>query len=1669
MATPFLTLDTPPEKEYLPLDTPYTQRATPSEEQAEGRAIRASIGAGEISPGKDTIKDSILNGLEDETRTSLATQKSVRDYQRNMETAKLLAASSGGPVTPEEVSAYEQLFTPSVYDPSSFFEQQYGEKVVGSTASVNSGGSNVLREAFNENPEDTSKLMQLHSNVIATREYARTKLQDYEASLESSGYNETPQSIKDITSTPAIGDITALATYSPAVGDMLAQFIPLKDTVQWNVILGTLKDKLSFKFPGSAKDEIVNYLYSLPFDEFKQKFDETFTSLKNYDPITAREFASSIIQRSSTDSQMDNLWGALDVGSVAGPALLKGARVLKGVVKASSEATPKVENVLSETGQVVEGALIGASRLSRNPAREATNAKELEEILPSFAKPEGIVANIGSQKREAMNRIVQMAKSDTTLFKNTVANAADVERLTPEAVEAGVSTAYQRLQANYPKLMDSPYDITVVPIKDPMANTYEVEFKIGYTGGMPFRGPNNGEDAARAAADFYGLKNGEYEIKQDGLSSYISVTKPIRETDTAVRAALIETTNNVVKNNWLSRFIRSVNRADYNLSKFNQENRLLATYAPGKVRQIIYETGKPIRDLSRKERNTLTSVWEHNSSMENPVTGERGYFYQTVAEVEDGFRSLNLPAPTEKQISAYFAYTRMYDMDLYLRNLALTSAKSRLGVERVRFNIKARTSQGQFARNRTEYIDGRVETTFPDNPDDTSVLLFTKNDEFGKGTLLNLNDIRKGTGGELAVRAKKGVESGRYKLVQLHAPRGNPLKDVLGENQYVSYVITDTQETAPLTYKHLPNRPGGHIANEYAAYLKQPNWGRVSIGSSFRNEYLGDKTIVGFDSAAQALKFQKRFQQAILLKRAGNEDALKAYVNSNLPIPYEQFDGWFKPRFVDGKEIPPFLDPKEDLLVIPNGKNALDVAGHLKARPGFHDATQSAYDLSNHINVGFTGERSDVLYSIKETSSVRKDVSDGVKRALGLDPTEPAWQWEPSRVVDPIPILGRALGQAINSRWLNDYQNMAVESWIAQFGHFLDKATPNALKTNPFYFFHKGEFKSGIVGPDVDQLTMAKTSRQQIRQFLGYRSKLAREMDTMGQRLIDGIYNKLGPRSAEVAMHTLPFVTNADQLLRTVAFKSSLGMWNVPQFLVQMNTYIHTASVAGARAAFPAVPAAYFSSVLRYTRDAEVIAGIDAKLVNMTKHLTKGFKWKPGEFTESHALLNQTGFNIVGGEVATLDRMIDPTIVQSSIGRVIDSGDFFFREGERSARLASWHSAYREFRRKNPGVKVTDDIRAQILQRADDLNVNMSRASNSALNSGILSTATQFYSYSHAMASQIFGNKLTRAEKLRTLFFQSAIYGVPMGLSASGLPVHELIRKAAIDRGYGETINSDPLVSTLMNGFVQAGINWVTGVNPSVGAIFGNPGLAPIPEALSGEKEWWDILLGVSGTVVGSAISAGMPLAHWAMNMFNEDNAQFPWDYRDVLHATKFVSSFNRALRGAYAFNTGMWISKHDIPITRVDPWSAVAMSLFGVGPQDSQDMYLMSSSAKAQREAWQTTKTEMIDYIHKAFQAYDNDDPDRGDMYMARSQALFVRAGMSPEQKSQIFAEASRNGWMTMMERISSRFPKMGNSIEERERRREDQIKRMERLEKQKGEIPTTPSAPLFPTDRPQ
>src|SRR5258708_6057297 len=71
----------------------------------------------------------------------------------------------------------------------------------------------------------------------------------------------------------------------------------------------------------------------------------------------------------------------------------------------------------------------------------------------------------------------------------------------------------------------------------------------------------------------------------------------------------------------------------------------------------------------------------YNRRAIDPLTTERGYFYQSPAELGDHYQTFFGRPPSDGEIQAYFSFVRLVEMDAVLRDIGIYRNMSRLGTE----------------------------------------------------------------------------------------------------------------------------------------------------------------------------------------------------------------------------------------------------------------------------------------------------------------------------------------------------------------------------------------------------------------------------------------------------------------------------------------------------------------------------------------------------------------------------------------------------------------------------------------------------------------------------------------------------------------------------------------------------------------------------------------------------------------------------------------------------------------------------------------------------------------------------------------------------------------------------------------------------------------------------
>jgi hypothetical protein len=1190
-----------------------------------------------------------------------------------------------------------------------------------------------------------------------------------------------------------------------------------------------------------------------------------------------------------------------------------------------------------------------------------------------------------STVREHADRIYAALERNATTLLGIPLNNSAIVRLPEGALTVAIDAAKASLTKTYDRVQDAFLDVSfggpfsVTRPEDQLVNTSVVHLRMGKPDATLFDNPTQ---AATYGVDMYGLSSNQFSILQQGNGFYINIAKSVDETLDSVRNQLIST-DNKSEGGMLNAFLNLIRTPEDQLSKLTNANRKLATTSVQEIHRIMLESSKSIsKELTSKERNQLSTLWEANRDFIDEATGERGMYYTTVSEFEDAFNTRFRQMPTPEQSIAYFSYVQLNDIDYVLRNLALHRDLSRMGAEEVRVFYDDMLDTGEMARTSSRPFAGRITDRIPfeDTSEDFGIWLYDPAKK--KGEFFLRSQVTKDVLDELTdATGRRG-----FKIVEVVNPLEKPLLDVARTSETIHFAVVKDFDNKKFDWSILPRRPGGHVEYGDQFFVKQPKIRRSNTSGSLRHIYEGDTALLNAPTGAEAKKFAQAAETARQLLKAGKEGELKTFLYQNTPWDLETWKSFFSEKELpDGRVMPPLLHLDDPITWTYTGRNTSDM-DHFKGEFGkysnFFNGIRSKYNLfAQGVDKKYLGARDPDLPRVIENGTEAR----------------PLYSLAKPRLLSPLDTLNKAVANISRSRHLNDFKISAVESFIEEFKDVM-KTDIAELRRNPVYYFHNPVWDTETTNQTL--LSSAKAVRRANMMFIGTESELSTKLFWAQSKLVDTIYKKLGQKASDfVTEKYLPTLKDPFTYARSIAFHTKLGLFNPVQLMLQAQSWVHVASIAGIEMASKAGFDAIRMRQLALTEDEGVI-----------NHWAR-MSGRADMFKESYAEMKKTGYYNVGGEVAWRNDTLDPPLFKGPIGTFLEKGTMFFDEGERFVRLSAWNSAFYAWREANPGVKMTNAIRNQILNRADLMAVNMTRASNAAWQQGLWSIPTQFLAFNARLAEQLlpgFSSRLTAAEKRRAYLTYSAIYGVPVGAgAATGVwPYYEDIRQAALERGI-ELDNK--LVQSFHEGMLSTLTSVITGKDYNINERFGPGGTSFFKDIIDGEKGVVDLVFGASGNIIGDMIRTAEPALNGLMSLFDKDTPA-P-NIEDFIEVTRNISTINNVAKAWYMYNQGNYFTRNGTVVTNNNSgMDAFMTGVLGLTPRDVTDSFLMVKSLKEQKEAQNAAEKEVIKWYRKAIQHYNDNDRELGDAYLKRAKAWLASSGINPADYGSVLSKAVKN-----------------------------------------------------------
>lgn len=1609
---------------------------------ASARAYKADFALGGIGYTYDRWMSAINNGEEGMLREEVASQIDLKRQEKFIKDLPTL--------TPEQIKTYwgeGKNASINYTNPDTVVERAYGA-AISSYMDLQKVPNSFIADFQNEFPMEAKAVQDEVTDAVAFRQYLQRKNQDAQ------------QLLKD----------QSLIGYGV---DILKTAVPFYTSAK---LRGTTDDvgPLEGGLLGGHLEAVRKALVSKDLDTAIKLFNERYDVLARDNPALAVTFTQAMLGQSYSAQMMNDLFEAVDVPASAqtlwAPVKAIAKRTVFNETKtaakqlvaatADPDLTPaKLANVMGDT---VEASVKNATdritkSLANVPADIRTTLDDIPRVYVADIEDLAKGATAPNVSRELTGRIIDQTVKHLDNLVQVAGEMAKVNRI-PEltAIEGVIKANTEGLKRLYPGLSNRILEFGELRF-DPAANVFALDTLIGKSSGELFA---TAQGAANAASKL-GILN--HTIEQQGAKFYIKVSKPLDETQDLVRNLFAQTKTTKDPEGFFSSWFGFLRTPEETLSDYHRLARKVATYAPSGYVKMAQDEAKYIQDLARgvvkrdpitggKQEVMLTGAkkrWNEWQSIVklgrsiNDKDGQPGRWFESVAELNEKYLMHLKRLPDDVETQAYFAFKRFMNMDYVLRNTAVYKSMHRLGVEE--HYIKLLGAEGKMVdlpklnAIRLRHLPGS----------DANIAVLGK----------KIGDEKVFVNGKYSPKYMKqladDIESGKRVILRIYNDADRPLQGLgkIGAER-IEYVVANRVETKNLSPVQLPRRGGGHWEYDYDFYIKQANVRPESIGSgnsrTFRHWYEGDTTIMpvqvrgmGKEVASHLDHVRKLLADRELGKgwefKAQQLKEAKEYAEKHLMMDFDEIQLWFGvKRDEQGKRIQGWLNLHEPIQVVPKNKTIGGISDELEKRYSrvledgsikstFVDGTRRGLSAQNSID--FTG---------------RRDAMDLLTPKNVGTTHNPLYDFEPAKMIDPLPSMDRALSRIINASYMDDYKAFAVERWLAQNGKHL-KGDINEIRSAPYWYFQKAETRPGV---DPKDITRINATRWQIQQLLGTSSIVDRAIQGAGQTLADGIYGATrSERLALLPQHALAAATSAPQFLRSIAFNAKLGFFAVPQLWVQAQTMGVIAGIAGPTHAISGTTAVVLSRYARFNSSPMILDKLDDIMSKM--YLPGSARWKPGEFKESMEHMQRTGFgNIHEGSLALIDDMAGPKVVNTAAGDFLHAGQIFFREGERAVRYAAWHTAYKEFRTINPTGRLTEHDVGKILERADLLSVNMSRASNSALQTGIFSLPLQFLTYQFRLAELIFGKRLTNAERFRLIAMQSALYGVPAGVASTGLPVMDYLRKDAVENGY--VVGDKYLETAWMEGIPSLLTGMATGVNYNIGERYGSSGMQIINEALFTDSSFLKLAGGASGSVVGNTLQALHPFWAQITNFLHPEDQRINVNESHILHAFKEISTVQGINKMLVAIHTGDVLTRKEaVAETGVGATDAVFRFLTGLQNQNINESWQQSVSYKSQQELEKKVGDRFTLEWRRAIRADAEGNHEQAKEFYANAKAM-LRVGGVREDEMYQYIKRANEGMGGMIGDIDTSYY-LKNAPDDKRELREDAFIRKQRLREQR------------------
>jgi hypothetical protein len=343
-------------------------------------------------------------------------------------------------------------------------------------------------------------------------------------------------------------------------------------------------------------------------------------------------------------------------------------------------------------------------------------------------------------------------------------------------------------------------------------------------------------------------------------------------------------------------------------------------------------------------------------------------------------------------------------------------------------------------------------------------------------------------------------------------------------------------------------------------------------------------------------------------------------------------------------------------------------------------------------------------------------------------------------------------------------------------------------------------FEDLRAAPDTDEGKVIKSMYTQIRDWTGMPTSTELAFQDMNRRLIDTAFGRKMPGAKRMLLN----VRQSDPIgaARATAFHSLLGWFNPRQLWIQAQGLAVAASMNILRPDQLALVIRDQTALqmLQHMRGTPKQIAHVAKATGMDKnYLEKMYAaWKRSGLQDS-VLTNADHAAAASGHGIAMD----------ALSRAADQGLFFYKGGELLNRRFSFATSFREqFGKAKAGFDVDDVALGSVLDRSNNLMLNMSKANRAAWQRGALSLTFQFNQVSQKAMESVLGlnGNFTAAERWKIMAGQVGLYGAA-GVPLGSMGAHWLMEALGYDTQLELEQELGPEMVKLVN---EGFLGWLT-------------------------------------------------------------------------------------------------------------------------------------------------------------------------------------------------------------------------------------------------------------------